>query len=275
MDEILDSLVEGQSLGKHFNPRAFYVRTREFYIDWMSNLCGELQHHTETFHHSVSTFDAYMQMSNIRQHIMGIKYFRGKTDYQIMTLIAATCIFISAKYHEMTYPGTQQLLEYIRVPFKYEEFVAQEADILNSLNWRLQFISTFDILTHFFCQGILFSTDQIKNQSSQTLMPLERDRHPDHTRHNSEVLLERCLKKHEFLEYDRLTLACGIIMAARKVSNLVDLWPEQLVAMTGNRLRYPQVKHCMRHILSFFDEISCSITNSCTSSPDKASPSTV
>jgi hypothetical protein len=64
-------------------------------------------------------------------------------------------------------------------------------------------------------------------------------------------------------------------MAARKVSNLVDLWPEQMVAMTGNRLRYPQVKHCMRHILSFFEEISCSITNSCTSSPSRASPSTV
>ena len=30
----------------------------------------------------------------------------------------------------------------------------------------------------------------------------------------------------------------------------------------------------MRHILSFFDEISCSITNSCNSSPQK-SPSTV
>ena len=41
-----------------------------------------------------------------------------------MTLIAATCIFISAKYHEMTYPGIQQLLEYIAVPFNYDQFVA-------------------------------------------------------------------------------------------------------------------------------------------------------
>ena len=89
------------------------------------------------------------------------------------------------------------------------------------------------------------------------------------------MLLERVLKKHEFLEYDRCTLACGIIISARKGSNLVDLWPEQLVAMTGNRLRYPQVKHCMRHILSFFEEISCSISNSVTSSPARDSPSTV
>ena len=64
-------------------------------------------------------------------------------------------------------------------------------------------------------------------------------------------------------------------MAARKVSNLADLWPEQLVAMTGNRLRYPQVKHCMRHVLSYFPDVSCSITNSVASSPAKDSPATV
>lgn len=64
-------------------------------------------------------------------------------------------------------------------------------------------------------------------------------------------------------------------MSARKVANLCDLWPEELVAMTGNRLRYPQVKKCMRHILGFFDEINMSTTTSMQSSPEKPSPSTV
>ena len=105
MDRILDRLVECQSLGKRYNPRAFYVRTREFYIDWMGNLCGELQHQQETFHHSVSTFDSYLQLQHIRQHIQTTPHFHGKSENQVMTLIAATCIFISAKYHEMTYPG--------------------------------------------------------------------------------------------------------------------------------------------------------------------------
>ena len=69
MDRIMDRLVECQTLGKLFNPTAFYIRTREFYVDWMSQLCGELQHQPETFHHSVSTFDAYMQLSDIKKHI--------------------------------------------------------------------------------------------------------------------------------------------------------------------------------------------------------------
>merc|ERR1719246_162095 len=114
MDDILDGLIECQSLGKRYNPKAFYVGTREFFVEWMGNLCGELQHHTETFHHSVNVFDAYLQMKGIKQHIMGMHYWHGKTEHQIMTLIAAACIFISAKYHEMTYPGVVQLLEYIR-----------------------------------------------------------------------------------------------------------------------------------------------------------------
>jgi len=106
-------------------------------------------------------------------------------------------------------------------------------------------------------------------------MPVDFKRQPSILRYNAEVLLERCLKMHEFLEYDSLNLACGILMAARKVSNLADLWPEQLVAMTGNRLRYPQVKKCMRHVLSYFPDVSCSITNSVCSSPAKSNHSPV
>ena len=69
-----------------------------------------------------------------------------------------------------------------------------------------------------------------------------------------------CLKKYEFLQYDTLTVACAIIMAARKICHLQELWPDELVAMSGNRLRQPQIKKCMRHVFSFYDEISCSNT---------------
>ena len=95
-----------------------------------------------------------------------------------------------------------------------------------------------------------------------TISEFNVDRQPDIIRHNAEVFTEKCLKKHEFLQYDRLLLACGIIISARKVANLCDLWPEELVVMTGNRLRFPQVKKCMRHILSFFDEIEMSTPSS-------------
>ena len=119
----------------------------------------------------------------------------------------------------------------------------------------------------------MFTSDKVKNPNGTT-QDVNVESQPDIIRHNAEVFTEKCLKKHEFLQYDRLTLACGIIISARKVANLCDLWPEELVMMTGNRLRFPQGKKCMRHILSFFDEIDVS-ASSCQSSPVKSSPSTV
>ena len=77
-----------------------------------------------------------------------------------------------------------------------------ELDILNTLDWRLQFISTYDILTHFFCQGILFTNDKIKSMSDRpaTLIdPKQYNYHATTIRHNAEVFTEKCLKKHEFL----------------------------------------------------------------------------
>ena len=90
--------------------------------------------------------------------------------------------------------------------------------------------------------------------------------------HNCEIFSSLCLKKHEFLRYDQLTLVCAIVMAARKVCHLQELWPEELVGMSGG-LCQPQIKGCMRHIVSFYDEISCSATNTAQSSP--VHPSTV
>jgi hypothetical protein len=100
MDQILKRLEQGQSLGKRYNPNAFYVKYREHYIDWMSNLCGELRHQTETFHHSVNTFDSFMQRPDNMRHLQSISFFQGQSERNVLTLIAVTCIFISAKYHE-------------------------------------------------------------------------------------------------------------------------------------------------------------------------------
>ena len=239
----------------------------------MSNLCGELRHQTETFHHSVSTFDSFMQRPDNMRHLQSISFFQGQSERNVLTLIAVTCIFISAKYHEQTYPGISQLLDYIQSPFTYEQFAFMEIEILNTLNWRLQFISTYDILTHFFCQGILFTNDRIKSVYDKKAVPIDPKQftyHAETVKHNADVFTEKCLKKHEFLQYDRLSLACGIIMSARKAQNLAEYWPAELVAMTGNRLNHPQVKHIMRHICEHFsDQISCSITNSAASSPVK------
>jgi hypothetical protein len=38
---------------------------------------------------------------------------------------------------EKTYPGINQLLNYIGIPYCYEEFIAQEKDMLETLGWQI------------------------------------------------------------------------------------------------------------------------------------------
>jgi hypothetical protein len=41
-----------------------------------------------------------------------------------------------------------------------------------------------------------------------------------------------CLQDYNFLQYDALTLACGAIMAARKMVKVLDKWPRELAILT-------------------------------------------
>jgi hypothetical protein len=40
-----------------------------------------------------------------------------------------------------------------------------ETDVLNALDWEVQYVSVYDILTHFLCQGIVFTTDVLLDAS--------------------------------------------------------------------------------------------------------------
>lgn len=66
MDVILKRLTECQKLGRLYNPDAFYVESREIFVDWMCDLSDRLRVQPETFHHSVNIFDAYLQRADIK-----------------------------------------------------------------------------------------------------------------------------------------------------------------------------------------------------------------
>jgi hypothetical protein len=72
-------------------------------------------------------------------------------------------------------------------------------------------------------QGIIFSTDSIisfreakQRPNSQTAKSAQGF---------AEFFLEMCLQEYEFQHYETLTLACGVIMAARKMVKTLDKWP--------------------------------------------------
>jgi hypothetical protein len=60
MDRILKRLIEMQKHGRLYKPDAFYVESREMFVEWMCDLSDRLRVQPETFHHSVNIFDAYL-----------------------------------------------------------------------------------------------------------------------------------------------------------------------------------------------------------------------
>jgi hypothetical protein len=136
----------------------------------------------------------------------------------VFLLVAVCCMFISAKYLEKTYPGYQQLVHITGLQYGYDDFLRIETDILVSLNWEVQYVSVYDVLTHFLCQGFVFSTDELadapktNSRSSNLNMKLKAAKHAQKF---SEFCAQMCLQYHDFLQYDPVTLACAIVLASR------------------------------------------------------------
>lgn len=106
MDIILEKLMEDAfALNPAYRQDAFYLSNREVFVEWMFDLAEKLRVQPETFHHSVNLFDAYLLRSDIQKHLSSLTHFQGQSKHNIVTLIALTCLFISAKYLEKTYPG--------------------------------------------------------------------------------------------------------------------------------------------------------------------------
>ena len=95
---------------------------------------------------------------------MNLMLARSDQETQsVLLLIAVTCMFISAKYLEKTYPGFQQLVHLTGLPYTYGDFIRMETDVLNELSWEVQYVSVYDVLTHFLCQGLVFTSDVLQD----------------------------------------------------------------------------------------------------------------
>jgi hypothetical protein len=51
-----------------------------------------------------------------------------------------------------------------------------------------------------------------------------------------------------------MTLACGIVMAARKMIRIKEKWNSELEAMTAGLISLSRAKRCMHHIFEFYEE---------------------
>jgi len=250
MDETL-RILKGRALPTErlFNPQSSYTQVRRPVVDWMCELCEVLKFQEETTHHAICLFDQFFSQ---QQNAVEVKNcFNGHSFAQIVQLIASTCILVSAKTLEKTYPAVDKLISIIQSPFLYDHFIHMEQKILETLDWNMNFTTTYDFVLHFLCQGILFSADQVMNKDRYIRA---NSKAAAYARKYCLFFADLCQQEQSFLQYDSLTLACGIVMAARKMIRIKEKWSMELEAMSAGLISLSRAKRCMHHIFEFYEE---------------------
>lgn len=77
----------------------------------------------ETLHLAVNLVDRY----GYKRFIQSQKYY----------LLGATCLFMAAKYQEMRTPNLAKYMKECDGVYRKEEFLEQEANILDSINFHI------------------------------------------------------------------------------------------------------------------------------------------
>ena len=68
---------------------------------------------------------------------------KGVVHSQIVTFIAAVCIFLASKYMEVKYPMINDVCQLMQCPFTYEEFTDMELWLMQTFfDWNIQSIQT-------------------------------------------------------------------------------------------------------------------------------------
>lgn len=66
-------------MSRVYNPGAPYVKKRRVVVDWMCEMGEDLKFESETIHHSISIFDAYLSLPNIYDHINALPFTKSRS----------------------------------------------------------------------------------------------------------------------------------------------------------------------------------------------------
>lgn len=109
-------------------------KLRSKIMDWMVEVLKLYNQREETIYRSFYILDLYLQ--------------KKKININYLHLIGTACIFIASKNEEVNFLPTQIILDKICYnKFTKKDLLAAELDILNTINFRVNFPSIYDILT--------------------------------------------------------------------------------------------------------------------------------
>lgn len=118
------------------------------------------------------------------------------------------------------------------------------------MDYNIHLITPYDILLHFCCQGLIYSSDWILFDEGSYHKP--NNECAKIVTHNAKNLCMQISLNHYFLKYDSFSLVCGMIMASRNLVRMKEDWPDELYLLTNLMKCGKQVIQVRDDILNFF-----------------------
>ncbi|MCQ2817592.1 MAG: hypothetical protein MJ252_10040 [archaeon] len=133
-------------------------KKRRILLDWIMEVCAYLKFSRQTYHLTVMLIDVFLSNCD----------FLDITHFQ---LVGVTCLFISAKNEEISYPQIDTFAESTQFGCKSNQILDMERTILYGLNWYIQFLTL-----SFWINFIMSRWDEyIKKKDSRHLPHFEKN----------------------------------------------------------------------------------------------------
>ena len=145
------------------------------------------------------------------------------TTFHKIEQIGTATYLIAMKYTELNIciPSIKQYQHTFcnESGFSYEHLKCMEVNIMKQLNYKLNFISFFNVVQFFLMNGIVFTNDKNTDQSYERVYSLVRT--------ICKYIIEHGL---QYFIYNQVYIACAIIAFSRKLSEQ-EKWPSIFVEL--------------------------------------------
>eukprot|EP00941_MAST-03F_sp_MAST-3F-sp1_P001180 g1180.t1 len=212
---IFETMLAQQNIYRAYVPSAKYLRSRRVLVDWIADMCS----------------DEKFRLARITQHV-AVMYLdrvlqRLDVPRERLTLVAACCLLVAAKYEEMetTVPTLYELVQVTNHLHRECEFIEMETCVLDCLNWKLTEFPPLSFLEYFLHKGILFENDSV--QGLKLFPKVER-----HLRCHVYFFADFTQQRYDFEIYSSSIVATAIIIVSRKALQIAPLWREELTDLT-------------------------------------------
>jgi len=234
-------LIENMIKKQHFNRNLTSelgspeIMVRKKIVDWLCEIGESFHISSEFIHKAICYLDVIMAENTIADN-----------DMQPLGVV---CLLVACKMGEKDRQVDEIkafLQSKLNIPAGHIR--KYEMQVLSLLNFDLQCVTPMDFLQIFLFQGVIFKNEHLTNGK------ITHQKLAITIRQYAEFFADMVLQEYKMTwTINSQHLACGIILAARKMLKLEKGWNNELTIMTG--LKYEEIYEIAEEILKIYSKL--------------------